>query len=390
MQKAYAPPTKGLTVLFVLLLMGAFIPPLYRGYLSSPANATFVVQKQTKRLSEAVPLYKQGSVHQEGPISVHSPSLTSLRNGNLLAVWYGGSREGGRDVRIYRSIFNQKTGEWEKESPLTGPAETEADLARHIRKLGNPTLVTDATGKVWLFYVTVSVGGWSGGSINYRTSMDDGAHFGPAKRLVTTPFFNISTLVRTTPILYQDGTLGLPVYHELFGKFAELLRIGPDGTALDKIRISWGRSSLQPSIVPIDGIRGMAFLRYSGEETPKRILTSYTADGGQSWSPTEKLTFPNPNSSVMGLRLHDGTLLLVFNNSEKNRGDLSLAKSVDNGKQWKIVHTFESTTLSANENRELSYPSLIQAEDLTIHLLYSSNRKQIRHVAFNPAFLKNL
>ncbi len=175
----------------------------------------------------------------------------------------------------------------------------------------------------------------------------------------------------------------------MLGKFGELLLISPDGTVLDKVRMSWGRSSLQPSIVPMDGMRGMAFLRYSGYP-PKRILTTTTEDGRQSWPPPEKLIFPNPNASVMGLRLRDGSVLLVFNNSEENRENLSLAQSVDAGKSWKIIHLFEASDSGNTTGAEFSYPSLIQGEGDTIHLLYSWNRKRIRHVAFNPAFLKEV
>ncbi len=397
-----------LTVLFIALLIGAFLPPLYHRSFFSSANAFFVqnpadlppaAPTTLPTPSMPLPFYQEGFVGEPRSAtspslkSVHSPTVVALGNGNLLAVWYGGSREGGRDVLLYQSIWNKKTGLWGTTSALTGPEETQADLQRYIRKIGNPVLARDLSGKIWLFYVTVSVGGWSGGAINYRVSSDDGIHFSPAKRLITTPFFNISTLVRTTPFLYRDGSIGLPIYHEFLGKFGELLRIGPDGTVLDKVRISWGRSSLQPSIVPLDETRGMAFLRYSGHP-PRRILTTTTEDGGQTWSDPTKLTLPNPNSSIMGLRLHNGDLLLVFNNSEEHRANLSLARSTDEGKSWKQVHRFERTPQPAEDGSaahfEFSYPSLIQTQDDTIHLLYTWNRKRIRHVTFNPAFLKDL
>jgi predicted neuraminidase len=326
------------------------------------------------------PHYKKQFLDQGVSPSVHSPTLVELSSGNLLAVWYGGSREGNRDVLLYRSVFDRQTGQWGDVTPLTGPEATQSDLNRYIRKIGNPSLVRDLSRKIWLFYVTVSMGGWSGGSISYRTSTDDGAHFSSAKRLVTSPFFNVSTLVRTAPFLYEDGTIGLPVYHEFIGKFGELLWISPEGTVQDKRRISWGRLGLQPSIVPIDETRGVVFLRSTKE---KQILKSYTEDGGRHWSPIEKTGLPNPNASVMGIQLHDKTMLLAFNNSDTNREDLSLARSVDQGKSWTVIHRFESPS---EKNNEFSYPFLIQASDGTIHLLYTWNRKQICHLGFNTAF----
>ena len=43
---------------------------------------------------------------------------------------------------------------------------------------------------------------------------------------MTSPFVNVSTLVRSNPFRYADGSIGLPAYHEFIGKFAELIRIG--------------------------------------------------------------------------------------------------------------------------------------------------------------------
>jgi len=42
---------------------------------------------------------------------------------------------------------------------------------------------------------------------------------GPARRLVSSPFFNLSTMVRGEPVQYADGTIGLPIYQNLLGSF---------------------------------------------------------------------------------------------------------------------------------------------------------------------------
>ncbi|WP_206336497.1 exo-alpha-sialidase, partial [Pseudomonas viridiflava] len=92
----------------------------------------------------------------------------------------------------------------------------------------------------------------------------------------------ISTLVRAAPVFHADGSIGLPVYHEFLGKFAEYLYPSPDGDVIDKFRISRGKNSLQPTVVPLDGQRAVALLRYAGE-THHRVLASRTEDGGQTW-----------------------------------------------------------------------------------------------------------
>src|SRR5690606_15349604 len=133
-------------------------------------------------------------------------------------------------------------------------------LGRNIRKLGNPVIGTAPDGRLWLFYVSVSVGGWAGSAINFMTSDDEGKTWSQAKRLITSPFLNISTLVRGRPVFHSDGTIGLPVYHEFLGKFPEYLRIDQAGRVIDKTRMGYGRDSLQPSTVVLSETQAVSLL----------------------------------------------------------------------------------------------------------------------------------
>ncbi len=377
---------------FIFLVILAFLPALYKAFSSTPAWQFYIPEGQSSSvMNSPVPFYRNGFIQIEGqtPI-VHSPSVVELNDGNLLAVWYGGTKEGVKDVAIYRSIWNRQTGEWTGDRILTGPLDTGEDLGRYIRKVGNPVLLKDVDEKIWLFYVSASVGAWSGSALNFRTSADNGLHWSEARRLVTSPFLNVSTLVRGAPFLFNDGSIGLPVYHEFLCKFGELLRLRPDGTIIDKVRISRDGYSLQPSVVPLDSKRGIAFLRRYGS-SPSRVLFSFTDDGGRRWSETGKLSLPNPDSSVMGMRTEEGRLFLVFNNSEKNRENLSLARSMDNGDTWEVVHVFdERGSVNDGKRKEFSYPFWIQTKDDMIHLVYTWNRERIRHVYFNSSWLEGL
>ncbi len=377
---------------FIFLVILVFLPVIYKELSSTQTWQFYIPDGPDKTgINNSLPFYRDGFIQVEGQTPVvHSPSVVELNDGNLLAVWFGGSREGVKDVVIYHSVWNRSTGEWTEGSILTGPSDTGDDLGRYIRKVGNPVLLKDFSGRIWLFYVSASIGAWSGSAVNFRISSDNGLHWGEARRLVTSPFFNVSTLVRGAPFLYSDGSIGLPVYHEFLIKFGELLRLRTDGTIIDKVRISPGGSSLQPSVVPLESERAIAFLRRS-ISFPSRVLFSFTDDGGRSWSDTGKLSLPNPDSSVMGMRTHDGSLFLAFNNSEKNREDLSLARSLDNGNTWKVVHVFDDSGAENDGNRnEFSYPFWIHTRGDMIHLVYTWNRKRIRHVYFNSSWLQGL
>jgi predicted neuraminidase len=318
--------------------------------------------------------------------SVHAATLTELPEGNLLAVWFGGTREGAKDVALYQATFDRDLRTWSNPRVLTAPKEVQGELGRYIRKVGNAALFTDSSGKVWLFFVTVSLGGWSTSMVNFKTSEDGGTSWSAARRLVSSPFLNLSTLVRSAPFQWADGTIGLPVYHELVGKFGELLRLDREGRVLQKIRLTSGRHSLQPVIVSFDEENGLALLRNCGHPSGA-ILAQRTTNAGENWLPASPLSLPNPNSAVAALRLQDDSLLLAYNHASSRRRNLSLALSKDAGQTWQLLQTVEEMDIP---EAEFSYPSLVESADGFVHLVYTWNRTHIKHLTFNQSWLRSL
>ena len=104
----------------------------------------------------------------------HAASLVELADGSLRAFWYSGSGEGAPDVEVRTSVFDPGREDWDQERVVADAASTERSLARYVRKVGNPTAIRARDGTLWLFYVTVSLGGWSGSSITAITSHDEG------------------------------------------------------------------------------------------------------------------------------------------------------------------------------------------------------------------------
>jgi predicted neuraminidase len=186
------------------------------------------------------------------------------------------------------------------------------DLGVHIRKLGNAVLLAGENQSIWMFFVTVSIGGWSTSSINMVHSSDGGKNWGKVKRLVTSPFLNLSTLTKGHPFFYKDGTIGLPVYHELAGKFAELLRVDIKGEVKGKIRMTKGRHKIQPDIAVLDEDSMLAVLR---DSSPERMLFQMSStDSGKSWSMPSATPLPNPDAAVSIAGNSEG-LVLAYNDS---------------------------------------------------------------------------
>jgi len=116
-----------------------------------------------------------------------------------------------------------------------------------------------------------------------------------------------------------------------------------------------------------------------------------SADGGKTWSAITATTLPNNNSGTDAVTLKDGRQLLVYNHvkpeelSSEGRGPrspLNVAISKD-GKSWKASIVLEDAA------GEYSYPSVIQAKDSLVHIVYTWKRQRIKHVVIDPSKLES-
>ncbi|GGD00008.1 sialidase family protein [Halopseudomonas salina] len=363
---------------------------------------------------------------------VHSSSITALPGGDLLSVWFAGSREGAADVQIRGARFDAGTGEWSNEEVFATRDITRAAVGKPIRKLGNPVIALAPDERLWLFYVSVSLGGWAGSAINVMVSEDQGVTWSKPRQLITSPFINISTLVRSAPVFHKDGSIGLPVYHEFLGKFPEYLYLDADGRVVDKFRMADGTHSLQPTVVPLDERRAIALLRYAGESEEGHVLATVTADAGQTWSEERSVEPWNPNSSLAAVRSHRNTLLVAQNNLTDGRFRLTLDEASFSLSTWSLINTIDESSDADGDpiplekyeplmrekfleasgpkrdvlldeymqllegrvcrrglcNFDYEYPYLIRSDDGRFHMVYSWNNSFIKHVTFNRAWLE--
>ena len=327
------------------------------------------------------PVFEAHWVSNNETNEAHSASI-AISDGKPVAVWYGGTEEGHRDVAIFSSSFDRK---WSSPLVIADRYSTEQALGRYIRKVGNPNLYSWPDGRLGLYYVSVSIGGWAASSINYMESIDQGVQWTSPIRLVTSPFLNISTLVRTKGLPLSDGGVQLPVYHEFLGKFSETLTLSSDLTVMDKVRISRGKYSLQPAITNLDESSAIGLLRYSGDP-PGRVLSVFSEDSGAHWSTPVRTELPNPDSAVSIINLENGYLLLALNDLEDGRHRLSLA--MGSADEWTIVKVLEEeTATNLDHEYEYSYPSMTIDPDGFIHLVYTWNQRRIKHLRFNREWL---
>ena len=354
---------------------------------------------------------------------MHAASLVELRDGRLRAVWFSGSREGAGDVVIRTAVMDAASQRWSEESTLIDRRQIQQGLWRYVKKLGNPVIARAPDGSLLLWLVNVSLGGWAGSSITWVRSTDEGATWSEPRRLVTSPFLNISTLVKGAPVTYQDGQIGLPVYHEFATKFAELLRLNPDGQVVDKIRIPGSQTSLQPVVLVAGPEQAQVYMR-SGNA--RALMASTTDDAGKTWSSTHATSWPNPDSALAGVVTRTGAQWLALNPAPRDREILALLQAstggaFDGARPWIVessatpqthLSTRDYERLLGNELRnhgaseaqtqsyvasakrqlcgggsclqEFSYPYLLQSRDGYLHLVYTWHRTRIKHVRFDP------
>lgn len=385
---------------------------------------------QSAALTSPTPRFESHFASSKLFTQVHASSAIELKDGRIRAFWFSGSREGAKDVAIHSAVFDPLKSQWGQEEVVMTRERTQGALHRYVSKLGNPVVGRAADGTLRMFYVAVSLGGWAGSSITMMTSGDEGTTWSEPHRLVTSPFINISTLVKGTPFLYSDGTMGVPVYHELISKFGEILRVDNNGAVLDLQKLAaGGQGTLQPVVLIQNAQTAKVLMRYAGAAGPHRVVTVSTQDYGQHWSLPEKSTLRNPDSALTGVTLPDGRMLVVLNDLEQGRAALSLMISADGGNTWLEVRRLEdqpgasahadeahfvsntqmllqqsdsvlkehfedyvesTKRVACNDGEcryEFSYPYLIRTSGGDFHLVYTWNRTFIKHLWFNQAWL---
>lgn len=311
------------------------------------------------------PIVASEFIYEEAPFPQCHASTIAETPAGLVVALFGGTREKDPDVGIW--VARHVDGKW------TAPVEV-ADGVQHKtlrHPCWNPVLVQQPDGPLHLFYKCgPSPSTWWG---MHMTSDNHGKTWSRPVRLPDT----IDGPVKNKPLLLDDGTLicgssteydGWRVHFEITRDWGQSWeRIGPinDGKEFNAI---------QPSIL----IHKDGKLQILCRSKEGNVVTSWSADQGQTWSPVERTSLPNPNSGTDAVTLADGRHLIVYNHTPKGRSPLNVAIS-DDGVDWKPLVVLE------DEPGEYSYPAVIQTADGQIHITYTWKRQKVKHVVLGPS-----
>jgi predicted neuraminidase len=300
--------------------------------------------------------------------SCHASTIVELRNGDFLAAWFGGTAEGNPDVAIWAS--RRTRDGWSAPFQLVREPNTPT---------WNPVLFHSKDGRLWLYYK------FGAGPSTWRASRifstDEGTSWSQTERLPD----GILGPIKDKPLVLDDGTIvsGSSVetpqswnvwIERSTDNGISWTKFGPIGVAQQSppSAKSTPYGIIQPTIVQLDS---RSHLRLYARSTSNIavICVADSFDRGITWTLARTTNIPNPNSGIDAVKLRDGRIILVYNNTRTGRTPLNLAVSTD-GENFKMFATLES------EPGEFSYPAVIQGSDGNLHITYTWNRTRIKYV----------
>lgn len=295
----------------------------------------------------------------------HAASL--VRDGNeLLAFWYQGVREGGHDVAIRSARYDGSS--WSNPETVVDQLGVARELGRFVKSVGNPVAFAGADGKLSLFFVVVAMRGWATSYIAVKQSVDGGRTWSPARPLVTSPIWNLSTMTKTTPFALDNGRIALPAYWLLGTGYPVIIELSPGMQVLDVNRLTPRGTGIQPAVAAAGGNRYVALLRSLQKDVANKGLRSVVStDKGETWSAPRETGFGNPGAPVSVLSIAEDQLALIFN--DKDEDSLSVTFSKDGGATWDGRVALPGDPQKINTG--MAYPYAVASGEGLIDLVYS-------------------
>ncbi len=318
----------------------------------------------------------------------HASTVLKIGRDEFLTAWFGGSKEGEKDVSIWLARGSEK-----------GFGEPQIIACGHEAHW-NPVLFRLDENKIILFYkVGDEISSWR---TMCRISEDNGRTFSPEKELVKGDIGGRGP-VRNKPVRLKSGRILAPASTEsgVWKAFVDISddngktwrksadieidnleykegeRTVPQGSS--DIPVSeqsfYGRGVIQPTLWEGGDGQVHMFLR----STEGRIYRSDSTDDGITWSKAYATQLPNNNSGIDLVKTPGGALFLVYNPVGINWGKrtpITLAVSSDDGETWRDIQD-----LCSGEG-EFAYPAIICDEE-SLYITYTYKRKNIAFCKIN-------
>jgi len=311
-------------------------------------------------------------IFQEGQVNFkqcHASTIQSIGKDSLLACWFGGSHESNPDVVIWSSYY--ANGQWQPPVQIA-----DGILPDKRYPTWNPVLYQSPQhDTLYLFYkIGPNPREWKG---YFKYSLDKGHHWSTAQQLPE----GILGPIKNKPLSLGDGLLLSPSSteskDEIWKAHVEISRDQGKTWSISKIRPDTSIQVIQPSIVQHSNGRIQVLCR----SKENKVMSAFSSDQGNTWEPWQATNLLNPNSATDAIRLKNGLFMIVYNPAIAGKdwweGRTKLRVAISkNGLQWKDALVLENGV----KGDEYSYPTIIQDNSGLIHITYTWNRKNIKHI----------
>ncbi len=358
----------------------------------------------------------------------HGATIAALKNGDLVASFFGGTKERNPDCCIWVCRKPKGSQEWTAprlaadgifslkdpqaalagiDSTCTPVRDEKGKLIARRKACWNPVLFQIPGGDLILFYkIGLKVSDWTGWLVR---SCDGGRTWSKREPLpegFLGPIKNKPEYINGRIICPSstEGNNGWRVHFEISDdKGKSWKMVGPldaelsvptqnrkkggvnvdDQEGGEAIKGEGAKPvyAIQPSILKHKDGRLQVLCRTRNAQ----IATAWSNDNGDTWSKVTLLDVPNNNSGTDAVTMKDGRHILIYNHfstlpgtPKGPRTPLCVAISED-GINWKPVLTLEDSPIS-----QYSYPSIIQGKDGKLHAIYTWRRQRIKYAEIDP------
>lgn len=358
----------------------------------------------------------------------HGATIVELKNGDLVASFFGGTKERNPDCCIWVCRKPKGSKEWTApklaadgvfslkdpqavlagiDSTCTPVKDAKGILIARRKACWNPVLFQIPGGDLILFYkIGLKVSDWTGWLVRSR---DGGKTWSKREALpkgFLGPIKNKPEYINGRIICPSstEGSNGWRVHFEISDDKGKTWKmVGPldaelsvptqnrkkggvnvdDQEGGEAIKGEGAKPvyAIQPSILKHKDGRLQILCRTRNAQ----VATAWSSDNGDTWSKVTLLNVPNNNSGTDAVTMKDGRHILIYNNfstlpgtPKGPRTPLCVAVSED-GINWQPVLTLEDSPIS-----QYSYPSIIQGKDGKLHAIYTWRRQRIKYAEIDP------
>lgn len=288
------------------------------------------------------------------------PTIECTAGGRLYAAWYSG---GSTEPSLYNYIIIARSDDggitWREITAVNGDAERRMQMV-------DPQFWTAPNGQLWCFLVKRD---WNVGPKDQRhlsTAVMICDNPDATELVFSEPKFVCQGFVRNRPLILADGRWLLPAYR-FAGERCAYFESTDQGASFQLREAGKKLETDYDETMFFQRQDGILVLWYRVNPKYGRIAQCLSHDGGQSWNDSELTDIPNQQTRFYISRLPSGRLLLINNFDAKERVNLRICLSEDDGKSWPYQ-------LLLDGRDDVSYPDVSLAPDGALYIIHDRAR----------------